>query len=89
MLDSIGKDFSKHLIQTTSSSLETLLKDWGIQRLYANDWPGWKCDGHKKPLQLDESLTPLHVAATHQGRLAVYKYILDITRDKNPISGEP
>lgn len=60
-----------------------------VERLYANDWPGWKCDGHKKPLQLDESLTPLHVAATHQGRLAVYKYILDITRDKNPISGEP
>ena len=93
LIGNVGQPWERFFKASNTDTIKQLRN--AVERLYTNDWPEWKCDGHNwesrhngKPLQLDESLTPLHVAATYKGRLAVYKYVHDITRDKNPISGD-
>ena len=53
IIGNVGQPWERFFKASNTDIIKQLRN--AVEQLYANDRPGWKCDGHKKPLLLDES----------------------------------
>ena len=45
LIGNVGQPWERFFKASNTDNIKQLRN--AVERLYANDWPGWKCDGHK------------------------------------------